>query len=193
MSADATIELRWADGDHRFRLPLGQLRELQDKCGAGPLRIAHRLRGDDWLVDDVREPIRLGLIGAGMKPTEALTLVLRYVDARPLYESVLTALAVLSAALFGVPEDQPAPGKEEAARPEETTSGLRFSGIYGNGAALGFTPRQIDEMSLWQFAVVIEGWNKAQGGDTGPEPLSVEEYEADIAAWREGIARAAIH
>lgn len=53
---------------------------------------------------EVREIIRIGLIGGGTKPTDALRLVERYVEKRPLSESVPVALEIVEAALFGVPE-----------------------------------------------------------------------------------------
>lgn len=117
MSADASIVLAWGDGEHRFRLPIGQLRELQDKCSAGPAEILGRIRMGSWRIDDLRETLRLGLIGGGMKPVDALLLVQRYVDARPYAESAQPAYEVLAAALFG-PEE--APGKGEAPASEET-------------------------------------------------------------------------
>lgn len=117
MSASAEVDLTWADGEYRFRLPIGQLRELQDKTGAGPFAIYKRLADGTWFVDDIRESIRLGLIGGGMQAEKALLLVKRYVDDRPLGVNVLTAQSILLAAVIGVPEDQV--GK---ARPEETAT-----------------------------------------------------------------------
>lgn len=123
MSSDASITLAWADGDYRFRLPIGQLRELQEKCDAGPMVILDRLRVGKWLVDDIRESIRLGLIGGGMKPLDALVLVKRYVDERPLAENVVHATAVLLAAVMGVPGDPV--GKLQAEKTEtEATDAL---------------------------------------------------------------------
>lgn len=121
MSADASIELTWADGTYKFRLPIGQLRELQDKCRAGPPEILDRLTFRKWLVDDVRETIRLGLIGGGKTPTDALVLVIRYVDDRPLMENAPVAQSIMIAALVGVPGDQP--GKRDAGAIEATTPG----------------------------------------------------------------------
>jgi hypothetical protein len=106
MSADASVTFPWGDGPHTFRLALGQLRELQDKCGAGPIEVLDRLRERRWRVEDVREPIRLGLVGGGMDPLAALVLVDRYVDQRPsLAENVRHAQGILIAALIGVPDD----------------------------------------------------------------------------------------
>jgi hypothetical protein len=116
MSYDASIERAWGDGEHKFRLSIKYLRELQDKCKAGPAMLFTRLQTGQWMVDDIRETIRLGLIGGGMPSVEALVLTVRYVDDRPLMENVGMAIEIIGAALVGVPEDQPA-GK---ATPEET-------------------------------------------------------------------------
>jgi len=112
MSADGSIDIVWGDGEHRFRTRLKEWREIQDKCGSGLIEIMDRLAGRRWKVDDVREPIRIGLIGGGMTPSAAHALVVSYVDQRPLAESVQTAFAILMAAIVGVPEDKV--GKAEA-------------------------------------------------------------------------------
>jgi len=113
MSRDASISFDWADGHHTFRLPIGQLRELQEKTGVGPLRLFQRLMDGSWMIDDAREVLRLGLIGGGARPDEALRLVRQYVDARPMMESQSPAMLVLGAALHGT-DQEPQPGKEEA-------------------------------------------------------------------------------
>lgn len=105
MTSSASIDFEWADGHYQFRLPIGQLRELQEKCGAGPRVIFERLRSGMWMVDDIRETIRLGLIGGGTAPIPARALVERYVDARPLSENVMAATSILLAAIVGVPDD----------------------------------------------------------------------------------------
>lgn len=122
MSRDASITLKWADGNHKFRLSIGQIRELQEKVDAGPAWILDRVRTGAWRVDDLRETIRLGLIGGGAKHGEALKLVERYVDAFPLTDSVAPAMLILSAALFGAPDGE-RPGKRKAAgRPAKSPS-----------------------------------------------------------------------
>lgn len=37
--------------------------------------------------------------------------------------------------------------------------------MYGMGAAIGFTPQQVDEMSMWQFYTAIDGYVKAHGAE----------------------------
>jgi Phage tail tube protein, GTA-gp10 len=111
--SDSTLELEWGDGLHKFALPIGQARELEDKRDAGLNRILQRLSGPDWKIDDIREVVRLGLIGGGqVKPTDAHLLCVRYIDNRPFMESRLHAQAIVMKALVGDPTDQV--GKSEA-------------------------------------------------------------------------------
>ena len=110
---DARHTMVFGDGEYPFRLAIAQLLELQELTKAGPLELYDRLRGRDWRVQDIREPIRLGLIGAGMAPADAVRLVQRYVEQRPLLDSVPIAAIIVMRAL-AMPEDLPA-GKAEAA------------------------------------------------------------------------------
>jgi hypothetical protein len=113
MSADGSVTIAWGDSEERkFRLPIASLIELQEKCKAGPPEILERLLTNRWRVEDVRETVRLGLIGGGAKPEEALALRARYVDTR-LNETAMVAQAILMSALIGVPDDPV--GKDEAA------------------------------------------------------------------------------
>lgn len=109
---DARVTIAWGDGDHVFRLALAQLIELQEKADAGPLELYQRISRGHWRVQDLRETIRLGLIGGGLDPAKALVLVKRYTDERPLLESVPVALEIITAAL-AMPET-PDTGKAEA-------------------------------------------------------------------------------
>lgn len=103
---DARIELTFADGDYSFRMGWGELAELQEKCDAGPHVVYSRLGDGSWKIEDISHTIRLGLIGGGLTPVDALKVVRKYVEARPPLESLLTAQAVLLAALYGVEEEQ---------------------------------------------------------------------------------------
>lgn len=76
--------------------------------------------GGDWRIDDIRETIRLGLIGAGMSPTDAFVAVSRYVDqtdTHPPVDNIGIAAAILIHALTG-PKDDPL-GKQP---PEKKTT-----------------------------------------------------------------------
>lgn len=103
------VKMIWGDGEHTFRLPYDQLVELQEKLGQGPMKTLMSFETGDWSPQSVFEIMRLGLIGGGMKPVDALSLTRRYVLDRPLGESSIPAATVLSAALMGVPVAAPEP------------------------------------------------------------------------------------
>lgn len=123
MSRSGAIDQDWGDGSHRFRLAWGQLAELQEKCAAGPYAILARLHSGDWRIEDISNVIRLGLMGGGAAPTDAITLVRRYVEdtgTHPLLRNLPIAIAILSAALVGAPEEKV--GEPEAADRREGQS-----------------------------------------------------------------------
>lgn len=115
MSRNASVNLAWADGEYAFRLGIGELEELQEKCDRGPFEIMQRLAAGTWRVAEIRETLRLGLIGGGMPPMEALKLIKRYVDDRPLAHNIQHASAVILAAVLGAPDGEK-PGKARAAK-----------------------------------------------------------------------------
>lgn len=117
------IDITWAGGEHRFLLTIELMRALQEKCDAGPMFILERLATKRWHVDDVLQPIRLGLEGGGLSKDEARRLVKRHVEDAPLALSVMTAQAILAAALFGA-EDDPV-GESEAGAEEPKGSRSR--------------------------------------------------------------------
>lgn len=105
---NTAITLFFGDGEHLFRLRLGEIEELQAKCNAGPQQIALRLASGEWRLEDITQTIRLGLIGGGMAPQAAHDLVRRYgPPERRALDCVLTARAVLMAMLVGVAGDEP--------------------------------------------------------------------------------------
>jgi len=122
MSRDASITLDWADGTFMFRLAWGELRLLQEACDAGPNVILHRLQSGEWRVDDIASVIRLGLIGGGMSPTDALKKVRAYVEARPPLENLIIAQVILSAAVAGAPDEPVKKKPEEGTESVSTTS-----------------------------------------------------------------------
>jgi hypothetical protein len=121
MSRDASISLDWADGNYAFRLAWGELEKLQEACDAGPYVILGRLTDGSWRIGDISAVIRLGLIGGGMTPVDALKKVRSYVEGRPPMESLMTAQAILSAGIIGAPEEDVGK-KDEAANQTENNS-----------------------------------------------------------------------
>lgn len=112
------IDAEFGDGTYRFGLRWQDVIELQQACGnVGPLVILQRLTGP-WQMEDIREVIRLALIGGGMEPVKALRLTKTYVENRPALENLSLAYRVLATFING-----PLP-------PEGETAG---SAVTGNG------------------------------------------------------------
>ncbi len=126
MSRDSSISFDWGDDTYKFRLGIAELRQLQEKCDAGPAFILGRLFDGTWRVDDLIQTIRLGLIGGGMTPQAALALTRTHVEQRPLYESILPAQAILNALLAGAPDEPlgkaPAAAETASLSPEASSA-----------------------------------------------------------------------
>lgn len=133
------VVLDWADGTHTFRLTMTAAIELEEKCDAPIAVIARRLMLGEWKINDVRETIRLGLIGGGAKPHDALRLVRSYVDdieRYPLSESALIARTIAGGAVYGFSASPLAAGEgtaetepPPASTPPESTRPPLFSGL----------------------------------------------------------------
>lgn len=141
------IEETFGGAKRKFRLGIGELRDLQDATGCGPATLVarfvslppaaeHNKRprpetyelgpadpdyladfnvysmirtfGGDWRVDDLRETIRLGLIGAGATPTDADVTMMKHFDKTDqvaLHEHVGLAAKILIHAIAPVKDD----------------------------------------------------------------------------------------
>jgi hypothetical protein len=124
--------------DRNFQLRLGEMAELERICNAGIGEIMARLATHRFGVNDIWEPIRLGLEGAGSSPVEAQALVMRYhPPAYPIADFLNLAVQIVQGAVSGVPEgnaaaegasDQApatspsssAPGSSRASRPRKS-------------------------------------------------------------------------
>jgi hypothetical protein len=100
------ITFDYGDNTYDFCLRLGELKELEQKTNVGPFTLLNRLLQGDWRAEDAREVIRLGLIGGGKTPLEALNIVRTYTDEQPLIQSIEPALRILSHAVIGNQQEQ---------------------------------------------------------------------------------------
>jgi hypothetical protein len=55
---------------------------------------------------------------------------------------------------------------------------MKFGQIYGMGAAIGFTPAQINAMTLWEFSCCVDGWSLSKGIKKAAKPMTDKDYEA---------------
>jgi hypothetical protein len=91
--------------ERNFQLRLGEMSELERLCNAGIGEIMARLATHRFGVNDIWEPIRLGLEGAGSSPIEAQALVMRYhPPAYPIADFLQLAVQIVQGAVSGVPE-----------------------------------------------------------------------------------------
>ena len=145
MSAeDGSVSLQFGDGEYIFRIAFGQWRELQESINKPRLEIGEvpigpmvllraLLEGNAW-PHDVREVIRLGLIGGGMKSERALVLVKRYVEGRPYFQSMAAGRTILQYAMFGPPHDQV--GKDQTPAAPETPATTGSGSLNATASAL---------------------------------------------------------
>lgn len=145
---ETAITAKFADGEYRFWLPLPQVFELERSVGS-LLAVEERLRpglvqtddgdlaflgGGSATVKEIRETIRLGLIGGnsamidgeeiGVGPIRAKELLDTYVyPERPLGESAALAFSILSAAIRGIEvKKKSEPEEPESMSPSEKDS-----------------------------------------------------------------------
>jgi Phage tail tube protein, GTA-gp10 len=140
--ADGKITLTEWGTPVEFRLAIADCEQLQEVInrpriaqGMPPLGPSGLFRlmatGDAW-PHEVREVLRLGLIGAGMKADRALVLIKRHVEPSGKFVGASAmACAVLGAALYGVPDDpvgkEPTPAGEPETPAMTSQSGLAKS------------------------------------------------------------------
>jgi hypothetical protein len=100
-SAQTAIWREFAGRRRKFELRLGEIGELERLSGAGLGAIYWRVVAMQWKWDDIRETIRLGLIGGGATEPDATALALHYLDDRPKAQFLQLAADVLGACING--------------------------------------------------------------------------------------------
>ena len=119
MSRDGSCEIAFNGQRTMFTLAWRELMKIQEACDAGPYVVLDRLLSGRWLLQDISEVIKWGLIGGGMPQAEALKLVETEVEKRRPLENLIIAQTILGAGLVGAPEEDVGK-KSEAANQEET-------------------------------------------------------------------------
>jgi hypothetical protein len=60
---------------------------------------------------------------------------------------------------------------------------MAFAPIYGLGAAMGWTPQQVGDCSLWEFQAGLAGWLRANGSEDKPTAPTDEEHDDLVAKY----------
>lgn len=177
MKRDVMVE-HWPGGEGAFRFGVGEFEGLQKAVDSGPNRVLLRLVTADWRIADVIETIRFGLIGGGEKPENARAMAVNALDVWSPYRLSLLAARVLERFLMQDAHDPT--GEDAGGEPNEDPFGRwKFSDYYAAGAVLGFTPQEVQDMTLWQFRAAYEGWKAANSSETAKRPdLSTNAAEA---------------
>lgn len=102
------------EDDFDLCLRIGELQDLSEVRECGPFAILSRLQNGLWFIDDLKDTIRLALIGGGMAPRDAKQLVERSVKEAYILDYLTIAIECLYAAMSGVPDDMPEEDDEEA-------------------------------------------------------------------------------
>lgn len=48
---------------------------------------------------------------------------------------------------------------------------------------MGWSPREVDDASLWEISMAAKGWAKANGAESKPESLSEDEHDRLMAKY----------
>lgn len=130
MSRSGKTRGAFGGGRYDFQITIGGMEELQELCDAGPEEIFDRISSGRWRVSDIRETIRLGLIGAGVDQFKALALIDRYAVPGAFFGLKPLCTSILGAWLVGAPDEDKIPSGEmegETSRSPDESSGSETS------------------------------------------------------------------
>lgn len=99
--SDTSHTAFFGDGEKVFALPAEMIIELERKTGVGFGALYQRFMAGQFHFADIMEIVRLGLIGGGTSPAEAMALVDAYAKSRPILETFPLALDILEAKWSG--------------------------------------------------------------------------------------------
>ncbi len=104
MSDDTAFTGFLGDGEHAFQIKGKHIPELERLSGVGIGSLFKRLTEGHFRHADIRNVIRLGLIGGGeMTPQEVSDFCALWVTDRPMIESYPIAVSIMERLWFGAP------------------------------------------------------------------------------------------
>ncbi|MBB4580376.1 hypothetical protein GGE45_002706 [Rhizobium aethiopicum] len=112
----AIVEADFADGTYKFGLSWALAAEWEKETNRSLMAtFLQAARVHVAVMSDIREIVRLGLIGGGTEPAKALRLVRTYVEERPAVENFPLMISILDAFLNGQPESAPTEAEDASA------------------------------------------------------------------------------
>lgn len=108
---------KFAGDDRSFEIKLGQLKALEKEANLGYYVIYELMNLMRHSIDHIMIVIRLGLVGGGMLPNDAQTLVQKEISSQPFMTYLPLARLILKTAIWG--GDEVATVSE--GKPQETT------------------------------------------------------------------------
>lgn len=106
----------FAGAERAFDLRIGEIQALERACGCGIFGLLVRIGSHQAYASDIRETIRLGLVGGGETDAESTRLIMAEIDGRPLAEHLPLAAEIIKSVIDGLPkiEEETSAGKAEA-------------------------------------------------------------------------------
>ena len=173
-----TLRRVFAGRERDFLLRVGEIGRLEIACGAGIGAVLQRVAIGQYGLADIRETVRLGLIGGGATSAEAESLVSAYIDPCPLDDALGLAAEILAATLRHLPDADPKP-RDEA--PQKSDPGAFVDALIEAGGAIGFTPVDINAMTLGELAAVFKGHARANSPADASKAPSLDEFNRVLA------------
>lgn len=101
MSAYGEITEEFGDGEHTFRLGYKEISQFEEKFDLAFMAFINRIAEGNAKIVEVREIIRLGLIGGGMEAPKTIPLLKAFVEEAPLADYMAVALKIAQSGAFG--------------------------------------------------------------------------------------------
>jgi Phage tail tube protein, GTA-gp10 len=129
------IRRPFAGQERSFDLRIGEIQALERACSCGIFGLLMRIGSHQAYAADIRETIRLALIGGGETDAASTTLIMAEIDGRPLSEHLPLAAEIIKSVIDGLPQQtEEEMAEAEAARADDKVSQR------GNPGAESMTP-----------------------------------------------------
>jgi hypothetical protein len=159
------VVYRWANDWRTFRLTISGMAAIEAAIGKPVWDIYSTMERGEFRLVDVWCTLRFGLVGGGLD-FAASERLLEKPTVAGMANALPIAVAIMRAAFMPPPGESLPDTKAGDDDAEKITLGT----IYKNAFAVGLKPRDVDDMTLWEFGQCVAGWNAAMGGEKEDAP-----------------------